>query len=473
MESISVFEMIKVGIGPSSSHTMGPWIAAEMFLKRIDHLSHIDEVESITIHLYGSLAKTGKGHGTDVALLMGLSGLNFTTIDTDSIGERFDKIVREKEIHLGGRKKLKFDYDTQLLFHKDINKPQHPNTMVFEANLKDGNKLERNYYSVGGGFVATDENNTINKHAISTPYPCHVPGSITEYCEQLKLSVSDLVYVNEEAWRTKAEIKREALHIWEEIKDCIWRGTHKNGILPGGLQVKRRAAEINSKLINGRVFQDKESWIAAIRNESHDFTLVNKWISCFALAVNEENASFGRIITAPTNGAAGVIPAVLMYAYCFLKDFDEEKVIRFILTAGEIGTLFKKNATISAAMGGCQAEIGVSSAMAAAGLVECMGGSPGQVLMAAEIAMEHHLGLTCDPIGGLVQIPCIERNSMGAIKAITAANISIESDPLSARVSLEDVIKSMWETAKDMNSKYKETSEGGLATNISVNVPEC
>jgi L-serine dehydratase len=473
MESISVFEMIKIGIGPSSSHTMGPWIAAEMFLKRINHQANINEVESIKIHLYGSLAKTGKGHGTDVALLMGLSGHNFITIDTNSIGEKFNEIISKKKIQLGGIKTLNFDYDTDLLFHKDINMPQHPNTMIFEAVLINGSKIERNYYSVGGGFVATDENNTINKNAISTPYPCHVPGSIITFCEQLNVSVSDLVYLNEEAWRTNTEIRKEALHIWEEIKDCIWRGTHKTGILPGGLQVKRRAAEINSKLIGGRIFENKESWIDAIRNESHDFTLVNKWISCFALAVNEENASFGRIITAPTNGAAGVIPAVLMYAYCFIKDFDEEKVIRYILTAGEIGTLFKKNATISAAMGGCQAEIGVSSAMAAAGLVECMGGSPGQVLMAAEIAMEHHLGLTCDPIGGLVQIPCIERNSMGAIKAITAANISIESDPLSARVSLEDVIKSMWETAKDMNSKYKETSEGGLATNISVNVPEC
>lgn len=473
MESISIFEMIKIGIGPSSSHTMGPWIAAEMFLNSIEQQYRIEEVVSVKIHLYGSLAKTGKGHGTDIALLMGLSGENFTTIDTNTIGQRFDSIITDKTFCLGGKKIISFDYDSNMLFHKDINKPQHPNTMLFEAELSDGTKIERNYYSVGGGFVATDESNTINKHAITTPYPCHIPGSITEYCEQLKLSVSDLVYVNEEAWRTKEEIKKEALQIWEEIKDCIWRGTHKTGILPGGLQVKRRAAEINSKLISGRVFDDKESWIAAIKNESHDFTIVNKWISCFALSVNEENASFGRVITAPTNGAAGVIPAVLMYSYCFLKDFDEEKVIRFILTAGEIGTLFKKNATISAAMGGCQAEIGVSSAMAAAALVECLGGSPGQVLMAAEIAMEHHLGLTCDPIGGLVQIPCIERNSMGAIKAITAANISIESDPLTARVSLEDVIKSMWETAKDMNSKYKETSEGGLATNISVNVPEC
>ncbi|MEN9332688.1 MAG: hypothetical protein RLZZ94_1778, partial [Bacteroidota bacterium] len=289
----------------------------------------------------------------------------------------------------------------------------------------------------------------------------------------LNVSVSDLIFLNEQAWRTREEIIEKALHIWKEIKDCIYRGAHKNGILPGGLQVKRRAAEINNKLLPNAKYTNVDEWIDCIRNSEKDFNSVNKWISCFALAVNEENASFGRIITAPTNGAAGVIPAVLMYAYCFEKDFSEDKIVRFIITAGEIGTLFKKNATISAAMGGCQAEIGVSSAMAAAALAECLGASPGQVLMAAEIAMEHHLGLTCDPIGGLVQIPCIERNSMGAIKAITASNISLESDPLSARVSLEDVIKSMWETAKDMSAKYKETSEGGLATNISVNVPEC
>ncbi|MFM2156275.1 MAG: hypothetical protein RL516_1024 [Bacteroidota bacterium] len=473
MESISAFEMIKIGIGPSSSHTMGPWIASGMFIRRIQQFSPLEEVISIKAHLYGSLAKTGKGHGTDVALLMGLSGEDYTTIDTNTITEKFERIQNGNTLNLNNSHAIDFSYSRDVIFHKDKSMPQHPNTLVFEANLKSGEAITRNYYSVGGGFVATDEANTINKSAIVTPYPCHMANSILSYCEQLNVSVSDLIFLNEQAWRTKEEITEKALHIWKEIKDCIYRGTHKNGILPGGLQVKRRAAEINNKLLPNVKYNNVDEWIDCIRNSERDFNSVNKWISCFALAVNEENASFGRIITAPTNGAAGVIPAVLMYAYCFEKDFSEDKIVRFIITAGEIGTLFKKNATISAAMGGCQAEIGVSSAMAAAALAECLGASPGQVLMAAEIAMEHHLGLTCDPIGGLVQIPCIERNSMGAIKAITASNIALESDPLSARVSLEDVIKSMWETAKDMSAKYKETSEGGLATNISVNVPEC
>lgn len=473
MESISVFEMIKIGIGPSSSHTMGPWKAAEMFLQLLKEQNKIDKVSNIKIHLYGSLAKTGKGHGTDVALLMGLSGENYTQINTDTIPEKFESIKNSNKIKLANIKEIDFIFDDDLLFHKDINKPEHPNTLVLKAQLVDGILIEKAYYSVGGGFVATDEINTINKTSIVTPYPCHKANTILEYCEKLQISVSGLIYINETAWRTKEEIDILALQIWEEIKDCIWRGTKKEGTLPGGLLVKRRASEISKRLIDSNNFKTKEDWINAIKISERDFTKVNKWVSCFALAVNEENASFGRIVTAPTNGAAGVIPAVLMYANCFVDGFDDDRVIRFILTCGEIGTLFKKSATISAAMGGCQAEIGVSSAMAAAGLVECMGGSPGQVLMAAEIAMEHHLGMTCDPIGGLVQIPCIERNSMGAIKAITAANIAIESDPKSARVSLEDVINSMWETAKDMNSKYKETSEGGLATNISVNVPEC
>ncbi|HET7818449.1 MAG TPA: L-serine ammonia-lyase, partial [Bacteroidia bacterium] len=273
---------------------------------------------------------------------------------------------------------------------------------------------------------------------------------------------------------SKAEIEMKALSIWKEIKDCIYRGINKEGILPGGLNVKRRAAELNKHLLKNEALPHTvDEWIALLRKQDHDFNKINKWITCFALAVNEENAAFGRIVTAPTNGAAGVIPAVLMYAYCFVPGFNEENVIRFILTAGEIGTLFKKNATISAAMGGCQAEIGVSSAMAAAALTECSEGSPEQVLMAAEIAMEHHLGMTCDPIGGLVQIPCIERNSMGAIKAITASNIALESDPKAAKVSLDAVIQSMWNTARDMSTKYKETSEGGLATTIPVNISEC
>lgn len=474
MESISVFDIIKIGIGPSSSHTMGPWKAAELFLASLlKHNISVTEITEVSIYLYGSLAKTGRGHGTDIAILLGLSGDDYTKIDTNTIPQKIEDIKKRQKIYLGGASEIDFDYNKHLIFDPTITLDFHPNGMLFKAIKSDGSSFEENYYSVGGGFVAAGEVNTINVNAIITPYPCHFALTILDNCNKMNLRVSDLIYINEKAWRPIEEIKKNALLIWHEMKECIFRGVYKNGILPGGLNVKRRAAEINNHLLQGRKFQNVDDWIQAIKESEPSFTRITKWVSCFALAVNEENASFGRIITAPTNGAAGVIPAVLMYANCFTKNFDDEMIIRFILTAGEIGTLFKKNATISAAMGGCQAEIGVSSAMAAAALAECSQGSPGQVLMAAEIAMEHHLGLTCDPIGGLVQIPCIERNSMGAMKAITATSIALESDPLSAKVSLDDVIKSMWETAKDMNTKYKETSEGGLAMNISVSLAEC
>lgn len=474
MESISIFEIIKIGIGPSSSHTMGPWKASEMFLNYIQSENKlIADIVKVEIHLYGSLAKTGKGHGTDIAILLGLSGYDYTQIDTNSIPSIISQIKESNLLKIGASQIIDFQYERDLVFHMKESLPFHPNGMMFNATFKDGSSKEHNYYSVGGGFVTTDGVNTIVKNAIVTPYPCHQADTIIENCKKLNLSISDLIYHNEEAWRTKENIQKEALNIWKEIKECIYRGAHKEGILPGGLNVKRRAGELNRILLGDNKYNNLDEWISAIKASEHSFNKINKWISCFALAVNEENASFGRIITAPTNGAAGVIPAVMMYAHCFLENFDDDKAIRFILTAGEIGTIFKKNATISAAMGGCQAEIGVSSAMAAGALTECIGASPEQVLMAAEIAMEHHLGLTCDPIGGLVQIPCIERNSMGAIKAITASNLAQDGDPKAALVSLDDVIKSMWETAKDMNTKYKETSEGGLATNISVNVAEC
>lgn len=464
--------MIKIGIGPSSSHTMGPWIAAELFLEYLSE-SNIayTQIKEIQINLYGSLAKTGKGHGTDIALLMGLSGEDYRSIDTSSIPSKVEAIITSKVLNLDRDYPIHFDYNHHFIFHKNETK-SHPNTLLLKAILHDGSTAEKQYYSLGGGFVATDETNSIENNAIRTPYPCHIAKSILDFCTEFKLSVSELIYINEQAWRSKEEIRIKALSLWYEMKQSIWRGCHAGGLLPGGIKVKRRAGEINNHhLLKGLPYNNIDEWLNVIKSMGQEFTLVNKWITCFALAVNEENASFGRIVTAPTNGAAGVIPAVLMYAHCFLS-FDDDKIIRFILTAGEIGTLFKKNATISAAVGGCQAEIGVSSAMAAAGLAEGMGATPAQVLMAAEIAMEHHLGLTCDPVGGLVQIPCIERNSMGAIKAITAANLAIESDPATAQVSLDDVIKTMWETAQDMNSRYKETSEGGLAT-IAVNVVEC
>lgn len=472
MQSISVFEIIKVGIGPSSSHTMGPWNAAEMFLDLIRRKHNIAEVQEVFVEFFGSLAKTGIGHGTDIAAMLGLAGENFKTIDTTTIDEKIALIKNSRKLNLGGEVEIPFVYGYHLVLHKDKSLDYHPNGMIFRAIFGNGEELTQDYYSVGGGFVATKEENSVESHSVRTLYPCHNGEDIRKNVEKLGLKrFSDLIFINEESWRSREETEREALYIWEQIKECIYKGVNKEGILPGGLNVIRRAPSLNRKLLEGKTYQSMEEWFQLVLSVEGSFTNINKWISCFALAVNEENASFGRIITAPTNGASGVIPAVLMYSQVFTNYKGDEDIVRFLLVAGEIGTLFKKNATISAAMGGCQAEVGVSSAMAAAGLTEIMGGTPAQVLMAAEIAMEHHLGLTCDPIAGLVQVPCIERNSMGAIKAITAANIAIESDPEKARVSLDEVIKSMWDTALSMNDRFKETSEGGLA--IAVNVAEC
>lgn len=471
MKSISVFEIIKVGIGPSSSHTMGPWNAADMFLKLIQTKHKLNEVKEVFVEFFGSLAKTGIGHGTDIAGMLGLSGEDFTTIDTTKIDEKIETIKSSKKLKLNGEHEIDFIYGHHLVLNMKENLPFHPNGMIFKAIFNDGSILEQDYYSIGGGFVATQDDNSADELCTRTLYPCHSGADVLKYCSRLNLSLSDLTYINEESWRSREEIDKHALWIWEQIKECVYKGVNKEGILPGGLNVVRRAAKLNKTLLKGKTYANLDEWFELIVNSENNFVDINKWISCFALAVNEENASFGRIITAPTNGASGIIPAVLMYSQAFTEFKGPENIIRFLLVAGEIGTLFKKNATISAAMGGCQAETGVSSAMAAAGLTEIMGGSVGQVLMAAEIAMEHHLGLTCDPIAGLVQIPCIERNSMGAIKAITAANIAIESDPSHAKVTLDEVIQTMLETALSMSDRFKETSEGGLA--IAVNIAEC
>jgi len=472
MESISAFEIIKVGIGPSSSHTMGPWQAATLFLEKLKTENKLQEVVNIKAFLYGSLAKTGLGHGTDIAVILGLSNEDYKQIDTDTIPEIIAHIKKHKQLTISGSQTINFNYESDIIFEYKKTLEQHPNGMKFEAVLKNNTVLAQTYFSVGGGFVVSENQESVTKKTITAPYPCHNAADILANCNKLNLKISELVLLNETAWRKETETRAHALYIWSEIKNCIFRGVNKSGILPGGLNVKRRAYDLNLSLLKGQKFSNVEDWIKCIQKGPKDFNTVNKWVSVFALAVNEVNASFGRIITAPTNGASGVIPAVLLYAYCFTDDFNEDAIIKFIITAGEIGTLYKKGATISAAMGGCQAEIGVSSSMAAAGLTEALGGSNEQVLQAAEIAMEHHLGMTCDPIGGLVQIPCIERNCMGAIKAITAANIAIESDSSAARLSLDDVIKSMWETSLDMNTKYKETSEGGLA-NIPVSIAEC
>ncbi|WP_040417218.1 L-serine ammonia-lyase [Cyclobacterium qasimii] len=472
MESISIFEIIKIGIGPSSSHTMGPWRAALSFLSHLSKNKQLKEVTEITTSLFGSLAKTGLGHGTDIAVILGLSNEDFTTIDTDKINEKIETIKQSGLINVSEDHSINFNYKKHILFEFNKSLDYHPNGMRFEATLKDGTIISREYFSVGGGFVVTQASDQVAQHPIITKYPCHSQKDLLDACNKLNLKISELVMLNETAWQSEADTRKQALYIWNEIKNCIFRGINKSGILPGGLKVRRRAYDLNKKYLQGQKFSSVADWIKAIKKGPKDFNTVNKWISVFALAVNEENASFGRIITAPTNGASGVIPAVLMYAHCFTPHFDEDEIVKFILTAGEIGTLYKKGATISAAMGGCQAEIGVSSSMAAGALTEALGGTKEQVCQAAEIAMEHHLGMTCDPIGGLVQIPCIERNSMGAIKAITASNMALDSDSSAARLSLDNVIQVMWETALDMKSKYKETSEGGLAK-IPVNIAEC
>lgn len=472
-EQISVFDIFKIGIGPSSSHTLGPWRAAEAFTNELQSMGRLDLVEGIRIFLYGSLAKTGIGHGTDIAILLGLSGDDPVTFDVDQVYPKVNQIRSTKRMVVGGKKEIAFDYDEDLIFLFQESLPQHPNAVIFQAFFEDGKAHSATYFSVGGGFVVKDGETAADKDEVDMPFPIDTAQDLLSGCMRSGLKISDLVLENEQAWRPEEMTRAGILRIVETMKACVYRGCHTEGVLPGGLKVQRRAFKLNERLLAGKSYHDFDSWMSAIREGGENFNYILDWVSCFALAVNEENAAFGRVVTAPTNGAAGVIPAVLHYYMTFKNGLSEEKIIQFILTASEIGSIFKKGATISAAMGGCQAEIGVSSAMAAGALTECLGGSQRQVLMAAEIAMEHHLGMTCDPIGGLVQIPCIERNTMGAIKAITAAQLALQSNPDKAKVSLDAVVKTMWETALDMNVKYKETADGGLAINIPLSLPEC
>ena len=468
-EQLSVFDIFKIGVGPSSSHTLGPWRAAERFLSEVKDIKNIKKVQ---VRLYGSLAKTGRGHGTDIAVMMGLSGENPVTFDTTQLTATIDRIKTSGKIKLQGKNEIAFDYNEDLLFLKRESLPFHPNALRISATYGDGRTIEETYYSVGGGFVVKEGEDTSKKPRIGLKYDVNDGDELLQNCMGAGLNISELVLENETAWRSAKETNAGIINIWDTMLDSVWRGCHASGILPGGLNVSRRAALMNKKLLKGHPYTTKAEWLKSIRKTSDIFQDVLNWVSCFALAVNEENAAFGRVVTAPTNGAAGVVPAVLMYHQIFCKG-KEKDVVKFLATASVIGALFKSGATISAAMGGCQAEIGVSSSMAAGALTECLGGNPNQVLQAAEIAMEHHLGMTCDPIGGLVQIPCIERNTMGAIKAITAAQLALESDPNVAKVSLDAVIKTMWETALDMNSKYKETADGGLAETVPLSLPEC
>lgn len=468
-EAISVFDIFKIGVGPSSSHTLGPWRAAQRFVTDAHTKGLLEKATRIQVLLYGSLAKTGKGHGTDVAVLLGLGGEDPVTFDTGAIDGYVRKVEESGEIALLGRYMLPVDID--FLYTETL--PYHPNALTFLLETSDGASVAETYYSIGGGFIQQEGESTAAGSVLQLPFPVDYAGDLLHWCMKTGLSISEIVTENESSWRPEAETRKGVLRIWEVMRDCIYRGCHAEGMLPGGLQVKRRASGLNRRLLNGRTYSDYGSWLQAIREGGSSFQYTLDWVSCFALAVNEENASFGRVVTAPTNGAAGVVPAVLQYFIAFCDGLSDAKILSFLLTASEVGSIFKKGATLSAAMGGCQAEIGVSSAMAAAGLTEVRGGTQRQVMMAAEIAMEHHLGLTCDPIAGLVQIPCIERNTMGAIKAITASQLALQSTPDYAKVSLDAVVKTMWDTALDMNNKYKETADGGLAVNIPLSLPEC
>ncbi len=472
-EAISVFDMFKIGVGPSSSHTLGPWRAANLFLLSLQNKNLLENVVSMEVLLYGSLAKTGKGHGTDIAVQLGLSGDDPVTFDVNRIDSKINDIKNNKKLILDGTHEIDFDPADDIEFLMNESLPFHPNALTFLAVLNNGEHIAETYYSIGGGFVKKEGEEPDDSTETILPFPINDAEDLLHWCMKTGLSISEVVMENENAWRPEQKTKEGLLNIWKVMQQCLYKGCHAEGTLPGGLNVKRRAAHVNKKLLKDKNYSDFDSWIKAIKEGGHDFKYILDWVSCFALGVNEENAAFGRVVTAPTNGAAGVIPAVLAYYIIFCDANDENKIIQFLLTASEVGCLFKKGATISAAMGGCQAEIGVSSSMAAAALAEGMGGTQRQALMASEIAMEHHLGMTCDPIRGLVQIPCIERNTMGAIKAITACQLALQSAPDFAKVSLDNVIATMWNTAMDMNSKYKETADGGLAVNVPLGLSEC
>jgi len=474
MECISVFDMLKIGVGPSSSHTLGPWRAAERWIRELKDTNKFDKVEKVTVDLYGSLSLTGKGHATDYALLLGLSGADPEYIPVESIDSIIESIKNTNTLSFNNERPIDFDIKADIIFNRKF-LPFHSNALIFSAHI-NGRRHKSTYYSIGGGFVIQEERKISKANKIifycTFPYPVSTGNKLLKFCSDLKLPISGVVLENEKSIREEAVINSEIQRIWDTMLECMYVGCHTEGHLPGGLNVRRRAYDMHQKLKGETPYTTPVEWLNSIRNTEVKFRQILKWVSCFALSVNEVNASLGRVVTAPTNGSAGVIPAVLMY-YLVIENHDGnfEDIKRFLLVAGEIGSIFKKGATISAAMGGCQAEIGVSSAMAAGALCELSGGTPEQVLVAAEIAMEHHLGMTCDPIGGLVQIPCIERNAMGAIKAINACELALDTDPNNVKVPLDKVVQTMWETAKDMNTKYKETSEGGLA--VGVHLSDC
>ncbi len=454
--AVSVFDLFTVGIGPSSSHTVGPMRAAKMFANHL--LSMVDNssfaVSRIKIDLYGSLGHTGKGHASDVAVLLGLEGELPDQIDTDTIPSRLQKIRDSKSLKLNEEFSVTFNEKQDIIFHRRKTLEKHANGMRFTAFDNENNSLlEKTYYSVGGGFVIGEDTQleqVIEKH-LKLPFDFQSGDSMLEMAKNSGLSISAMMQKNERTWRTDTEINEGLDYLWSTMDNCIDKGIKTEGVLKGGLKLRRRAASLFRKLSN--------------QNEGVDPLAAMDWVNLFALAVNEENAAGGRVVTAPTNGAAGIIPSVIKYYIKYYKPVSNENVRRFLLSSAAIGILYKLNASISGAEVGCQGEVGVACSMAAAGLTEALGGTPEQVECAAEIGMEHNLGLTCDPVGGLVQVPCIERNAMGAVKAINASRLALQGDG-QQKVSLDKVIKTMRETGKDMMTKYKETSRGGLAVNI-------
>ncbi|WP_020523789.1 L-serine ammonia-lyase [Catelliglobosispora koreensis] len=436
---ISVFDLFKVGIGPSSSHTVGPMRAANLFITGLRDDGHLPRTGTIRAELFGSLGATGHGHGSEKAVLLGLAGEDPETVDIATADQRAAQFKSEGQIN---------GVAVEVVLHRRRSLPEHPNAMTFVASTADGEILcKRTYFSVGGGFVTGETISQPRQQTAAVPYPFTTGAQLLAY----DLPISGIMLANELTRRTEAEVHQGLMRIWQVMQECVHNGLRTEGVLPGGLKVKRRAAAFKQQL---------ESELYAT-----DPLRVTDWVTLFALAVNEENAAGGRIVTAPTNGAAGIVPAVLHYYSKFVPSATDEGVVRFLLTAAAIGVLFKENASISGAEVGCQGEVGSACAMAAAGLAEVLGGTPHQVENAAEIAMEHNLGLTCDPVGGLVQIPCIERNAVAAIKAITAARMALRGDG-THHVSLDKVIKTMRETGADMKDKYKETSRGGLAVNV-------
>ncbi|MGW6932773.1 L-serine ammonia-lyase [Lentzea sp. NPDC054927] len=450
--AISVFDLFSVGIGPSSSHTVGPMRAAAMFVEKLG--DRVSEVDRVRVELFGSLGATGHGHGSPKAVFLGLEGNHPEEVDPTIAAGRVEEIIASGRLRLGGAHEIGFVHDRDLVMHRRKSLPLHPNGMSFEAFSGDKSVERAVYYSIGGGFVV-DENasGTDRIKPDSTPlaHPFLTGDELLARCRETGLSISEIMMANELSWRTEDEVRQGLLHIWHVMQECVERGCNEHGVLPGGLKVRRRAADMRKTL-------EREHFVT-------DPLRVMDWVTLFALAVNEENAAGGRVVTAPTNGAAGIVPAVLHYYTKFVPGASDDGVVRFLLTAGAIGVLFKENASISGAEVGCQGEVGSACSMAAGGLAEVLGGTPEQVENAAEIAMEHNLGLTCDPIGGLVQIPCIERNAVASIKAITAVRMALRGDG-SHFVSLDKVIKTMRDTGKDMSVKYKETARGGLAVNV-------